>query len=577
VADRPTWAIATERGYPHAIFNVEAHAHAEAEKRTVANVHAYHVSQYVPASSLTAALEARDGSQAALETALREKRELEAKLALVRDQRDVAISTKNERIAALSNQWASERAAREHLERRVGALMGKLTELEDATPSEACGYLIRDGQTTIGACERERGHDGEHQRALSRQNSDPDYWPLCQQRGCLVTARRGNHCWAHQPAQSGQAVAPAPPSEGPLRLELTNLVHAWDKLSGQMSTSPELHVMAKGEAYANVVKVLRAALGEGQVAPENQLPCAKCGDANHCARACKEAPASPVAEGAGEVELLKLEQGLQDVLQKAHNGEVYVSARINGIDLKFLSSLLFDWRVARLRSQPTPTGETSEDCQDCGGDGYYKGPRLGDEPCPFCKGSGKATEDGDECDPVNGQLVSARISPVATAAEGERCSNCGAAKCICGNRDMSDAPRQAIDQVIAAAKARIVAEPPPASPHAGGEPSGVAHHKAICTRNCCCLACDLHCDCGAARSEHHHVACRLRQPCDARVSEASPPPVALGPVELVIAQAERCLRAAWGKGDTGSREWCQLIEETLGALVELARQGGAKP
>jgi hypothetical protein len=24
----------------------------------------------------------------------------------------------------------------------------------------------------------------------------------------------------------------------------------------------------------------------------------------------------------------------------------------------------------------------------CGGDGYYKGPRLGDEPCPKCKGHG---------------------------------------------------------------------------------------------------------------------------------------------------------------------------------------------
>ncbi len=28
-----------------------------------------------------------------------------------------------------------------------------------------CGHLIRDGQTTIGACELERGHEGEHQRA----------------------------------------------------------------------------------------------------------------------------------------------------------------------------------------------------------------------------------------------------------------------------------------------------------------------------------------------------------------------------------------------------------------------------
>ena len=28
-------------------------------------------------------------------------------------------------------------------------------------------------------------------------------------------------------------------------------------------------------------------------------------------------------------------------------------------------------------------------CPDCGGDGYFKGPRLGDEPCPTCGGTGK--------------------------------------------------------------------------------------------------------------------------------------------------------------------------------------------
>ncbi len=30
-----------------------------------------------------------------------------------------------------------------------------------------------------------------------------------------------------------------------------------------------------------------------------------------------------------------------------------------------------------------------EYCHGCQGDGYYKGPRLGDEPCPKCKGTGK--------------------------------------------------------------------------------------------------------------------------------------------------------------------------------------------
>jgi len=33
-------------------------------------------------------------------------------------------------------------------------------------------------------------------------------------------------------------------------------------------------------------------------------------------------------------------------------------------------------------------------CVDCGGDGYYKGPRLGDEPCPKCNGNGSVG--GDE-------------------------------------------------------------------------------------------------------------------------------------------------------------------------------------
>lgn len=28
-------------------------------------------------------------------------------------------------------------------------------------------------------------------------------------------------------------------------------------------------------------------------------------------------------------------------------------------------------------------------CAACGGDGYYKGPRLGDEPCPECRGEGR--------------------------------------------------------------------------------------------------------------------------------------------------------------------------------------------
>ena len=34
----------------------------------------------------------------------------------------------------------------------------------NAQPAGPCGYLIRDGQTSIGACDLARGHAGEHMR-----------------------------------------------------------------------------------------------------------------------------------------------------------------------------------------------------------------------------------------------------------------------------------------------------------------------------------------------------------------------------------------------------------------------------
>lgn len=45
------------------------------------------------------------------------------------------------------------------------------------------------------------------------------------------------------------------------------------------------------------------------------------------------------------------------------------------------------------------------------------------------------------------------------------------------------------------------------------QPGDVSHHTAICTRGCCCLACNLHCDCGAARGKPHTSACRLTHEC----------------------------------------------------------------
>ncbi len=55
-----------------------------------------------------------------------------------------------------------------------------------------------------------------------------------------------------------------------------------------------------------------------------------------------------------------------------------------------------DSRLAWEAQQPKPvaTAAPTRDaldpapCTACGGDGYYKGPRLGDEPCPRCKGHG---------------------------------------------------------------------------------------------------------------------------------------------------------------------------------------------
>lgn len=43
---------------------------------------------------------------------------------------------------------------------------------------------------------------------------------------------------------------------------------------------------------------------------------------------------------------------------------------------------------SRLDAMGVPACET-EPCIACGGDGYFKGPRLGDEPCPDCNGTGQ--------------------------------------------------------------------------------------------------------------------------------------------------------------------------------------------
>ncbi len=47
--------------------------------------------------------------------------------------------------------------------------------------------------------------------------------------------------------------------------------------------------------------------------------------------------------------------------------------------------LIFVSRVLEILEDVTAPKES---CPACGGDGYNKGPRLGDEPCPKCYGWG---------------------------------------------------------------------------------------------------------------------------------------------------------------------------------------------
>ena len=84
---------------------------------------------------------------------------------------------------------------------------------------------------------------------------------------------------------------------------------------------------------------------------------------------------------------------------------------------------------------------------------------------------------------------------------------------------------------------------PVASPSAPGEPTGAEHHVAMCTRGCCCLACSVHCDCGARKGAHHDIACNIRKLCTGKIA---PPPV----------------DKAEGKGDLGARLIAALKAES---------------
>jgi hypothetical protein len=55
-------------------------------------------------------------------------------------------------------------------------------------------------------------------------------------------------------------------------------------------------------------------------------------------------------------------------------------------------ALDYEGRANELAALLTSEGPAQTKCADCGGDGYYKGPRLGDEPCPTCKGTGEPAQ-----------------------------------------------------------------------------------------------------------------------------------------------------------------------------------------
>lgn len=60
----------------------------------------------------------------------------------------------------------------------IARLRARVAELElsqlGLLQPVACDYPIRDGQTTIGACEMAPGHDGEHMRRPEAKGGEGD-------------------------------------------------------------------------------------------------------------------------------------------------------------------------------------------------------------------------------------------------------------------------------------------------------------------------------------------------------------------------------------------------------------------
>jgi hypothetical protein len=155
------------------------------------------------------AQEARDGSQAALVVALREKRELAAMHGdLMRDNNELSL-----KVTELADERASERAASEHLERRVSALIVELTRWAERRKEVAESDASRAAYITVvhklGLAELAFKND--HLAAPEPVRDGP----FCAM--CPSEKRAPFPCSVHPQAGPGyiDRAAPAPPSEPP--------------------------------------------------------------------------------------------------------------------------------------------------------------------------------------------------------------------------------------------------------------------------------------------------------------------------------------------------------------------------
>jgi hypothetical protein len=74
----------------------------------------------------------------------------------------------------------------------------------------------------------------------------------------------------------------------------------------------------------------------------------------------------------------------------SYNPELPVEQREFNIDWLLREMADIDSALSRVRKFIREERRLYNACPDCKGSGFYLGPRLGDEPCHTCKGSGKS-------------------------------------------------------------------------------------------------------------------------------------------------------------------------------------------